>query len=134
MNLNNVASFVDDNLTTIKCKFNASKTDELYTFKVTKEFAATLSKDDLVVAEVKDFYSIVHVVEIDEVSDIDVNKPFKYNWAFTKVDLTMLKMLNDKENTNIKSLKTKQRQALKAQVMSALLESTNQDLLEAKES
>lgn len=127
MNINNVASFVNDNLTTIKCKYRT--TEGIYTFKCTKEFAATLKVNDWVVAETKSELSLVQVKEIDETSDIDVNKNFVYSWAYTKVDENCLNALKAEESKLVKELKNKQRESLKQQVMSSLLEAPKVDAI-----
>lgn len=99
-------SLLQEHYTTVKCEFQVGS--RCYTFKVSRETAATLKEGDLVVVAASENssnstfgYAIVRVKEIDNEPDIDLDANYAYKWIVQKIDLDSYnaQVLREKELT-----------------------------------
>jgi hypothetical protein len=119
LKLRAAVTLANADLTTIGVSYTKDhKGEKLYTFKVTKEFAATLKEGDTVVVEgrIANEYQHVFVVNIHEESEIDLDAGFEYKWAFMKLDTSILQQLKAQEEEQLSAIKKKQRENLREQV------------------
>lgn len=83
LSANHVALMRDD-VTTLQATVGGSA--KLYTFKVTRDLAATLGPGDFVVASVRGEPAVVEVDTIHDHPRIDPHAQFYYRWVTMKVD------------------------------------------------
>lgn len=106
---------------TVGVKFEGTPS-KVYTYKVRKEWNVQVG-DELVVRTPLDGSTIVEVVEVHDIPDIDLAANFKYKWAVQKVDNTAYDEVLKVEAEKAMQLKELQRKAqLKKQLVSVLSE------------
>lgn len=127
MNLNNLAAFVSDEITTVGVLLNGV-TGKVYDFKCTKELANTLQVGNQVIVDTINGTMLGVVHRIDEENQIELNSSRNYKWCFAKVDVAKLEELKALEAEIVKKLKDKQRAKYKKEVLDAL--GIDKDLLQ----
>lgn len=131
--LNTIAALVNDNVTTVVLSMYNDKSEMKYTFKVARELAQTLKAGDLMLAETVRGLAVGYVIEVHEVSDINPDASYDYQWAFQKIDIDGLKALKDAEEAVVKKLDAQRREGLRKKVLDSLVaDGFDPKLLEAK--
>jgi hypothetical protein len=120
--LRNTVSFINEGHTTISATFELNSkiipaAGKTYTYKVTKDFAATIKAGDYVVVEKAGSLDmpIVRVVEVHEESEIDIDAEYAYGFAFQRVAIEELATLQTEEMAQVKQLQVEQRNHLRNQ-------------------
>ena len=109
------------NASTVGVKFEGTPS-KVYTYKVRKEWNVQVG-DELVVRTPLDGSTIVEVVEVHDIPDIDLAANFKYKWAVQKVDNTAYDEVLKVEAEKAMQLKELQRKAqLKKQLAEIVAE------------
>lgn len=117
-NMRNVASLLDDNVTTIGALFDGR--GQVYTFKILRTLAEELKRNDRVLVDTVNGIQMVTVAEVHDEPEIDPDSGTLFKWAFAKVDLTVLDDLRKQEDVIIKKLQKHQRNCLKESVLKSL--------------
>jgi hypothetical protein len=77
---------LNEDFTTCQVEFNNPRMIQAYTYKVSRELAATLVKGDVVVVEARDWFGVARVLNVDAVPNVP-EASFTLKWIVQKVNL-----------------------------------------------
>ena len=119
MNLENAASLIREDVTTIKITHAGQAGDKLYTYKCPRDIAEACEPGDMVLVRNVNGICPANVVSVDEEPDIDPEGQ-TIKWAFQKIDNDRLQELQDEQDRLVSRLQEKQRKHYRRSLLDAL--------------
>jgi hypothetical protein len=132
VNFNHLVTLLQQNYTTLTVAFDGAQKgspNHGYTYKVSNEIAATLKKDDFVVAPARDTFMVVKVLEIHEEPQIDPDTPYALKWVVQKVDMAPYADQIHREEEAVRLLQQAKRKKAQEEALEAILGSVSREEL-----
>ena len=130
MDLYNAAALVREDVTTVQVTLNYSGDGKWYTYKITRDLAATLSAGDRVVLEATNGFKVGRVQRVNEEPLLDTEDDVRYRWCIQRVNTTYLAELQAQDDALVERLQVAQRTSLRQQALHAL-NMTDEDVQQA---